>query len=73
MYFCTHPPLLSQNILKEVGRGGFAVVFEAVNVDTNEHHAMKRFLLDSIDAESLGQIEVDPESPLFRSHFLYLG
>jgi hypothetical protein len=56
-----------------VGRGGFAVVFEAVNVDTNEHHAMKRFLLDSIDAESLGQIEVDPESPLFRSHFLYLG
>jgi serine/threonine protein kinase len=57
--------------LKEVGRGGFAVVFDAVNTDSNEHFAMKRFLLDSIDAESLGQIEV-PTKLFFISHWISL-
>jgi hypothetical protein len=35
-------------------------VYDALNVELQLHYAIKRFLLDSIDTESLSQIEVFP-------------
>lgn len=52
-----------QQIGAEIGRGGFAVVFQAFNVELGDFNAVKRFPLRAIDDESLGQIEVCP--PLF--------
>jgi serine/threonine protein kinase len=42
----------------EIGRGGFGVVFQALNVEVGDFVAVKRFPLSSINAESLGAIEV---------------
>jgi serine/threonine protein kinase len=42
----------------EIGRGGFAVVFQAFNVETGDFVAVKRFPLAAIDDESLTSIEV---------------
>lgn len=47
-----------QQIGAEIGKGGFAVVYQAFNVELGEFYAVKRFPLNSIDAESLGAIEV---------------
>ena len=47
-----------QQIGAEIGRGGFAVVYQAFNVEMGEFVAVKRFPLDAIDAESLSSIEV---------------
>ncbi len=50
--------LLWQQIGAEIGRGGFGVVFQALNVEVGDFVAIKRFPLNAIDAESLGSIEV---------------
>ena len=49
-----------QQIGAEIGRGGFAIVFQALNVNTGEIVAIKRFPIKSIDDESLSSIEVSP-------------
>ena len=48
----------SQQIGAEIGRGGFGVVFQALNVEVGDFVAVKRFPLTAIDAESLASIEV---------------
>jgi serine/threonine protein kinase len=45
----------------EIGRGGYAVVYAAFNVNNGSSVAVKRFPLDAIDAESLGNIEAEIE------------
>mmetsp|Transcript_18777 Transcript_18777/g.31303 ORF Transcript_18777/g.31303 Transcript_18777/m.31303 type:complete len:1208 (+) Transcript_18777:214-3837(+) len=45
----------------EIGRGGFAVVFQAFNVELGDFNAVKRFPLHAIDDESLSQIEAEIE------------
>ena len=47
-----------QQLGAEIGRGGFAVVFQAFNVSTAEFVAVKRFPLNAIDKDSLTSIEV---------------
>jgi serine/threonine protein kinase len=47
-----------QQIGAEIGRGGFAVVYQALNVEMGDFVAVKRFPLNAIDAESLSSIEV---------------
>lgn len=47
----------------EIGRGGFGVVFQALNVEVGDFVAVKRFPLSSINAESLGAIEVSTALP----------
>lgn len=42
----------------EIGRGGFAVVFQAMNTQTGDFVAVKRFPLHAIEKESLISIEV---------------
>jgi hypothetical protein len=60
---------LTQQIGAEIGRGGFAVVFQAFNVELGDFNAVKRFPLHAIDDESLSQIEVGAQarnlSPIF--------
>lgn len=52
-------PILSfQQIGTEIGRGAFAVVYQAFNVETGDFVAVKRFPLTAIDDESLGSIQV---------------
>ncbi|CAM9558941.1 unnamed protein product [Ectocarpus fasciculatus] len=43
----------------EIGRGGFGVVFQALNVEVGDFVAVKRFPLTAIDAESLASIEAE--------------
>jgi hypothetical protein len=47
-----------QQIGAEIGRGGFAIVFQAFNVETGDFVAVKRFPLKAIDDDSLSSIEV---------------
>lgn len=47
-----------QQIGAEIGRGAFAVVFQAFNVETGDFVAVKRFPLTAIDDESLSSIQV---------------
>ncbi len=47
----------------EIGRGGFGVVFQALNVEVGDFVAVKRFPLNAINAESLGAIEVINVTP----------
>lgn len=47
-----------QQLGAEIGRGGFAVVFQAFNIEIGDFVAVKRFPLKAIDDESLGSIEV---------------
>lgn len=47
-----------QHIGAEIGRGGFAVVFQALNVETGDFVAVKRFPLSTVDEESLASIQV---------------
>lgn len=61
----TTAPLLSdkcfgitQQIGAEIGRGAFAVVYQAFNVETGDFVAVKRFPLAAIDDESLSSIQV---------------
>ena len=42
----------------EIGRGGFAIVYSAFNVETGDFVAVKRFPLDAIDDDSLNKIQV---------------
>ena len=46
------------HIGNEIGRGGFGIVYQAFNASTGQTVAVKRFLLHSIDKESLSSIEV---------------
>jgi hypothetical protein len=55
---------LTQQIGAEIGRGGFAVVFQAFNVELGDFNAVKRFPLHAIDDESLSQIEVGAQARL---------
>lgn len=48
----------SQQIGTEIGRGAFAVVYQAFNVETGDFVAVKRFPLTAIDDESLSSIQV---------------
>jgi hypothetical protein len=48
----------NQHIGAEIGRGGFAVVFQALNVETGDFVAVKRFPLSTVDEESLASIQV---------------
>jgi len=57
--------LIYQQIGAEIGRGGFAVVFQAFNVETGDFVAVKRFPLDAIDDDSLSSIEVANATTLF--------
>ena len=50
------PPF--QQIGAEIGRGAFAVVYQAFNVETGDFVAVKRFPLTAIDDDSLGSIQV---------------
>ena len=47
-----------QQIGAEIGRGAFAVVYQAFNVETGDFVAVKRFPLAAIDDESLSSIQV---------------
>lgn len=47
-----------QQIGAEIGRGAFAVVYQAFNVETGDFVAVKRFPLTAIDDDSLGSIQV---------------
>jgi serine/threonine protein kinase len=47
-----------QQIGTEIGRGGFATVYQAFNVETGDFVAIKRFPITAIDKESLGSIQV---------------
>lgn len=47
-----------QQIGSEIGRGGFGIVFQALNVQTGDFVAVKRFPLKAIEDESLSSIEV---------------
>ena len=53
-----------QQMGAEIGRGGFAIVYSAFNVETGDFVAVKRFPLDAIDDDSLNKIQV--ESRLLR-------
>jgi len=56
------------HIGNEIGRGGFGIVYQAFNASTGQTVAVKRFLLHSIDKESLSSIEVVIKCiPLFIS------
>lgn len=48
----------TQQIGAEIGRGAFAVVYQAFNVETGDFVAVKRFPLAAIDDESLSSIQV---------------
>lgn len=52
---------LIQQMGAEIGRGGFGVVFQALNVEVGDFVAVKRFPLNAIDAESLSSIEAEIE------------
>eukprot|EP00639_Heterosigma_akashiwo_P023535 CAMPEP_0206412720 /NCGR_PEP_ID=MMETSP0294-20121207/34200_1 /ASSEMBLY_ACC=CAM_ASM_000327 /TAXON_ID=39354 /ORGANISM="Heterosigma akashiwo, Strain CCMP2393" /LENGTH=134 /DNA_ID=CAMNT_0053873999 /DNA_START=31 /DNA_END=431 /DNA_ORIENTATION=+ len=45
----------------EIGRGGFGVVFNALNLETGDFVAVKRVSLENIDQESMGQLQVEIE------------
>lgn len=45
----------------EIGRGGYAIVYAAFNVNNGSSVAVKRFPLNAIDAESLANIEAEIE------------
>jgi serine/threonine protein kinase len=45
----------------EIGRGGFAIVYAAFNVETGDFVAVKRFPLSTIDDESLSKIQDEIE------------
>ena len=47
-----------QQIGPEIGRGAFAVVYQAFNEKTGDFVAVKRFPLTAIDDDSLGSIQV---------------
>lgn len=47
-----------QQIGSEIGRGGFGIVFQALNVQTGDFVAVKRFPLKAIEDDSLSSIEV---------------
>lgn len=49
---------ITQQIGAEIGRGAFAVVYQAFNVETGDFVAVKRFPLAAIDDESLSSIQV---------------
>jgi serine/threonine protein kinase len=55
-------PITSGNntyqIGNEIGKGGFAIVYKALNVTLGINVALKRFPLRKIDKESLQNIEV---------------
>ena len=58
-----------QQIGTEIGRGGFAIVYQAFNVETGDFVAVKRFPLTAIDDESLGSIQVSEENtPLLHQN-----
>ena len=42
----------------EIGRGSFGIVFQALNVNTGDFVAVKRFPLEAIRDDSLSSIEV---------------
>jgi hypothetical protein len=48
-----------QQMGAEIGRGGFAIVYSAFNVETGDFVAVKRFPLDAIDGDSLSKIQVE--------------
>lgn len=49
---------LLQKLGQEIGSGAFGVVFMAMNRNTGETVAIKRFPLKSIEKDSLSSIEV---------------
>jgi serine/threonine protein kinase len=55
-----------QQLGAEIGRGGFAVVFQALNVETGDFVAVKRFPLSTVDEESLASIEVTLCATFFK-------
>jgi hypothetical protein len=61
--------VLLQRIGHELGRGSYSVVFNAVNIDTGDFYAMKRFAFNGkkMDIESLDSIEVSSFCCLFKS------
>ena len=50
----------------ELGRGGFAIVFQAFNIENGDFVAVKRFPLKAIEDESLGSIEVFHDKIIIR-------
>ena len=58
------PPF--QQIGAEIGRGAFAVVYQAFNVETGDFVAVKRFPLTAIDDDSLGSIQVSHAKSSFH-------
>ena len=50
-----------QQLGTEIGRGGFAIVYQGFNVETGDFVAVKRFPLTAIDDESLGSIQAEIE------------
>ena len=50
-----------QQLGTEIGRGGFAIVYQGFNVETGDFVAVKRFPLTSIDETSLGSIQAEIE------------